>query len=234
MLYLCIRRGLQFYPVHILTVGLCKIRKTFFCSSRKVSWVQYSMNTKAKTPPSPTKKISAGTPPMFFKQNTFFPIGRTPRVETTIATQTKETRWWIREIFTPRPQELGTYRLRSFSRAIFPGATRTRSFCLLLSVQSFMRFILFYSSSGENAKVHIPSLTHVYVYTVYLFTQGRGEGGRVETEWRLEGQQFTNLGQKYQHDWLYLQSINSDKHLPQKSFYRSIFFIRRHFALVSI
>ncbi len=43
-------------------------------------------------------------------------------------------------------------------------------------------------------------------------------GGRVEPERRLEGQQFTKLGRKYQHDSLYLQSINSDKHLPQSPF----------------
>ncbi len=30
--------------------------------------------------------------------------------------------------------------------------------------------------------------------------------------------QYTVLGWKYQHDWLYLQSINSDKHLPQSLF----------------
>jgi hypothetical protein len=47
-----------------------------------------------------------------------------------------------------------------------------------------------------------PALHTVYVYTVYLFTQGRG--GRVEPERRLEGQQFTKLGRKYQHDCLYL------------------------------
>ncbi len=38
----------------------------------------------------------------------------------------------------------------------------------------------------------------VYVYTVYLFTQGRGEGGGVEPERRIDGQQFTKLGRKYQ------------------------------------
>ncbi len=32
-----------------------------------------------------------------------------------------------------------------------------------------------------------PSLHTVYVYTVFLFTLGRGEGGRVEPERRLEG-----------------------------------------------
>jgi len=40
---------------------------------------------------------------------------------------------------------------------------------------------------------------NVYVYTVYLFTQGRG-GGRVEPERRGEGQQFTKLGRNYQRD----------------------------------
>jgi hypothetical protein len=39
-----------------------------------------------------------------------------------------------------------------------------------------------------------PPLHSVYVFTVYLFTQGRGR--RVEPE----GQQFTKLGRKYQHD----------------------------------
>jgi hypothetical protein len=40
----------------------------------------------------------------------------------------------------------------------------------------------------------------IRVYTVYLFTQGRWGRGRVEPESRLEGQQFTKLGRKYQHD----------------------------------
>jgi len=44
------------------------------------------------------------------------------------------------------------------------------------------------------------------------------EGGEVEPERRGEVQQFTKLGRKYQHDWLYLQSIKSDKHL-----FKSIF-----------
>ncbi len=46
--------------------------------------------------------------------------------------------------------------------------------------------------------------------TYCTLTQGRGEG-RFEPERRLEGQQFRKRGRKYQHDWLYLQSINSDK-----------------------
>jgi hypothetical protein len=70
----------------------------------------------------------------------------------------------------------------------------------------------------------IPSPLHtVYMYTVNLFTQGRG-GGRVEPERRLEGQQFTKVGQKYQHDLMYLQSINNDKHLPQSPFTGQVFY----------
>ncbi len=44
-----------------------------------------------------------------------------------------------------------------------------------------------------------------------------------EYERRLEGQQFTKLGRKYQHDWLYLQSRNSDKRLPQSLFTGQMF-----------
>ncbi len=67
-----------------------------------------------------------------------------------------------------------------------------------------------------------PPLHIVYVYTVYT-TYSHREGGRIEPERRLEGHQFTKLGRKYQHDWLYLQSINSDKHLPQSPFIGQLF-----------
>jgi hypothetical protein len=73
-----------------------------------------------------------------------------------------------------------------------------------------------------------PSSLHtVYLYTLYLFTQGRGEEGRVERGARR--QQFTKLGRKYR---LHLQSIHSDKHLPQIPF-TGQFFRWRHFALLS-
>ncbi len=62
----------------------------------------------------------------------------------------------------------------------------------------------------------LPPLHTAYVYTVYLFT---GKGGGEFNQRERERQQFTKLGRKYQHDWLYLHSINSDK----KSLYRLIF-----------
>ncbi len=45
----------------------------------------------------------------------------------------------------------------------------------------------------------------------------------VEPERRFEWQQFTKLSRKHQHDWLYLQSINSDKHLPQSPLQSNFF-----------
>ncbi len=56
-----------------------------------------------------------------------------------------------------------------------------------------------------------------YVYTVYLFTQGKG-GGAGWTREKVRGATVQKAGQKYQHDGLYPQSINSDKHLPQRTF----------------
>ncbi len=41
----------------------------------------------------------------------------------------------------------------------------------------------------------------------------------MKPERRLEGHQLLpKLGRKYQHDGLYLQSINSDRHRPQSPF----------------
>ncbi len=83
-----------------------------------------------------------------------------------------------------------------------------------------------------------PPPTHcilvLFLYTVYLFTQGREEVlriGSVEPERRSTA--VHKLGRKYQHDRLYLQSINSDKQLPQSPYTRSIF-RWRHFALPSM
>ncbi len=59
--------------------------------------------------------------------------------------------------------------------------------------------------------LHLLPATH-YLYTLY-FDFGRVEGD--EPDRRLE---FTKLGRKYKQDWLYLQSIDSDKYLPESLF----------------
>ncbi len=52
-----------------------------------------------------------------------------------------------------------------------------------------------------------PPLHSVHVYTAYLLFINTGKGGDggggCSPERSLEGQQFTMLGRKYQHDWLY-------------------------------
>ncbi len=55
--------------------------------------------------------------------------------------------------------------------------------------------------------------------SVIQYTYSRRKGGRGEPERRLEGQQFTKQGRKYQNDWLYLQSLHS----AAKFLCRSIF-----------
>ncbi len=86
----------------------------------------------------------------------------------------------------------------------------------------------------SNRTLHLPPppSNTLSVYTVLWHREGEG---RVEPERRLEGQQFTKLGRKYQQDWQYLQSINSDNHLPQSTFTDNFFFLDDDiFALVSI
>ncbi len=60
---------------------------------------------------------------------------------------------------------------------------------------------------------------NVYVFTVYLYTQGRENWTRE----KVKGASVHKAGSKIQHDWLYLQSMNSDKHLPQSPCTRQIF-----------
>jgi hypothetical protein len=57
---------------------------------------------------------------------------------------------------------------------------------------------------------HTPPLTHcICIYSTLIHTGKGGSEGRVKPERRGEGQQFTKLGRKYQHD---LQTINSAKY----------------------
>jgi hypothetical protein len=64
---------------------------------------------------------------------------------------------------------------------------------------------------------HFAPLHYVYLYTVYLFTEGGGGG----ESWKMVRETVRKDGSKIP-TWLivffYLQSINSDKHLPQKQF----------------
>ncbi len=65
----------------------------------------------------------------------------------------------------------------------------------------------------------------IRIYSILIHTGKGGRGGRDEPERRLEGQQFTKLGRKYQHGLLYIQSINSEKHLPQSPFTGKFFYM---------
>jgi hypothetical protein len=70
-------------------------------------------------------------------------------------------------------------------------------------------------------RTQYPSLHSDTLFTNIQYTYSHREGGggwRGEPVRRLEGQKFTTLGRKYQHDWLFFQSMDSDKHLPQSSF----------------
>ncbi len=56
------------------------------------------------------------------------------------------------------------------------------------------------------------------LYSCIQYTYSHRERGGEES-WNIEKVRgATKLGQKYQHDLLYLQSINSDKYLPQSPF----------------
>ncbi len=74
-----------------------------------------------------------------------------------------------------------------------------------------------------TSRTTYPSFTHSI--RVYNTDWEGGGGGRVEPERRLEEQQFTKLDRKYQHDCMYLQSINSDKPLPQSPFTGQYFYM---------
>jgi hypothetical protein len=85
----------------------------------------------------------------------------------------------------------------------------------------------------------IPPLHIGYVYTVHVYMYPysilihtvKGGGGR--ERWTREKVRGGKLGRKYQHVWLHLQSINSDKHLPQSPLIGR-FFRWQHLALLSI
>jgi hypothetical protein len=63
-----------------------------------------------------------------------------------------------------------------------------------------------------------PPITHCIQYTYSHREGGMGGGGESWTREKGRGATAHKMGRKYQHDWLHLQSINSDKHLPQSPF----------------
>ncbi len=81
-----------------------------------------------------------------------------------------------------------------------------------------------YLSEAQNP-IHPPPPCTMYTCVQYIYSHMEGGGGGGER--RLEGQQVTKLGQKYKHDWLYLQSINSDKRLPQRSLLGQFFWMTK-------
>jgi hypothetical protein len=84
-------------------------------------------------------------------------------------------------------------------------------FCRFLNLVRYrvLDSCIIWSPTGLNITPYpLPAMNCLYL--LYFDT--------VEPERRLEGQQFTQPSRKHQHDWLYLQFINADKHLPQSPF----------------
>ncbi len=78
-----------------------------------------------------------------------------------------------------------------------------------------------------------PKHCNVYIYKVYLFTQGRGESWTREKGWGATGRvQILKLGFKYRLDWMCARNWLSpfNKHLPQSPF-TCQFFRWRHFCI---
>ncbi len=88
---------------------------------------------------------------------------------------------WICECFTCRKIRLleGNAKYRHLKKVTCKGTLRQVFICL-------------------KPRIPYPPLHNVYVYTVYIFTQGGGE--RVEPDRRGEGQQFTKLGRNNKND----------------------------------
>ncbi len=110
----------------------------------------------------------------------------------------------------------------SSSKKLTRKGTLRQVFIWIWSEQSVKLLLNMVFNSARHPRP-LPATHCLYICTVLWHREGGG--GRVEPERRLEGHQFTKLGRKYQHDWLYLQSVNSDKYLPLSPFRCQFFWI---------
>ncbi len=78
-----------------------------------------------------------------------------------------------------------------------------------------------------------PLLTNCVRAMQYTYSHKKGGDSWTIEKVRWETIYSYKLGRKYQHDWLFLQSINSYKHLPRSPF-TSQFFKWPRFVLVSL
>ncbi len=85
----------------------------------------------------------------------------------------------------------------------------------------FLKIHLWRDLAADVYLYEAPPLCYtLYKYMpLYLFTQGRGGGGEDVNQWEVRGVLVHMRGRKYQHDWLYLQSINSIK-TPEKTTFK--------------
>jgi hypothetical protein len=104
-------------------------------------------------------------------------------------------------------------------------------------VEQFCRFWIWLDSEcltpaeWSQKKLNTPPPNHtmsVLYCTVIWHREGGERVGEVNRE-----RSRSKLGRKYKHDWLYLQSIISNKHLPQSPFTVNLF-RWRHLVLVSL
>ncbi len=67
----------------------------------------------------------------------------------------------------------------------------------------------------------MPNVTVLYACIQYAYSQGKGRGEL--TREKVRGAIVHKAGRKYQHDWLYLQSLNSIKHQERRHLGFSVF-----------
>ncbi len=85
-------------------------------------------------------------------------------------------------------------------------------------MSSSKKIYLYVQGLCESQNTLPPSPYPLYIKCLLIQYSHREGGGELNKREEERGKQFTKLGQKYQHDGLYLQSINSYKHLPQSPF----------------